>query len=1422
MGWQADPTGRAPWRLARDGAWTQWLSDGARTWADPRPVRRRLTPADSAALALVAEVFLPEARAAGALDPAREPALRGVLAGLAAEAAEAAGPVAPAATRPAAVPRPTPTPTPRATPWPQPGAMAPTAAMPRPPAPPVPAPVPSARAEAWRRTTHAVAASLSTHGLAYLGVLLLFVGVFGLVAFAFGDVTPALRPVAEVASAAVPFLAAWWLIRHGAEVVGRALLVMGALLLPVLVITSMVDGYHLPPDPRGTGLVVALTIGCLACAAGYLAWARRHPDAGVHLAVLPTLVLAAAMATIGVGRALPTGQDVAVPTVAQTTAMAGVLALALVAVRRRPEARSGPATLLVVAVLAVLTWLAGDPAAPLVAGTGAALVLALLLLRPLLPPALPDVVAPLAWAVTVLALDLDPALAGVVGVVGFVALTEEAMGRRPLWAVTLPAGGVGLAAAATATDAPLGAATFAALSLWALARWLRPAAGTRPVFEALLAVAPPLAVLELGAATRPTVALGAALGLLAAALPPARAGVAYWRRWWWTGMALVTVAVGPVFAWTVAAGQPGERWVGVAALVALAALVAVGPVPRVARVWSGAALLTLAWLTAAWIAGLDAGWRAGVLAAAGLGLVAVARSRATVVALPVGHAVGLLAVLVAGEAWPGAGALGAGTLGLAVTAARAERPGPVAEGLARRGVPPWVPAALTAAGVPAAVAIGLHAAGTVPLESAWMAAVPASWAVVLAAVVRVLPRHAARVAPWAALAGAVVALPLAHDRWPAVVAWGAVVLLAPLLPAGHRPRVVTWLSWAAVPALAHLLAVAALPAARAEGALTAAVVLVATGLLAVGATVREPGRHWRPARPALRPPHAVGAVALGTGTLLAAATEQPAALAGAALLLAALAALTRLGPFAGAAVVVAWGAALLAWPALVERPWVSTVAAAVVAAGAEASRPWSLRQVTWRWDRALLVAAAPIAVVGLTPEIVPAVWVATGALAVAVAVVLARRGRVLAGEVLAAVGSALALTGAGEAGAGHLAVALAVLAAGHTGIALVTRGQARAVVGAAAGLAAWGAAVVALDLGGQAVVESSLLLAAGLAVVAAVAARAFAGSPVPRAWWGAGLALAVVALAPVLDPGSAATASWVLTGATLGLAAGLALGAAPFGSGGRHGAVVAAVGALLLGLEVGGVPLAVRPAVLAGGAVLAALTTLATGPWRRPAAVGSAAALVAAAALAPADPLVIAPLVAVLAVQAGVAGRVLGSLPFQLLTPVLACTAWLVAAPRLVDGGAPWYTVPVGIALLVVAALLRRDRRPGTPVGPEAATELLGIAFLVGAFVVRAVTESVAQAVVVALLGLLVTGWGVATKVRRRVVAGAAVVLGAAVLLVAVPLVALLPGWGGAGAWLVIAGAGALAVVVATLLERGRAAVTGLWRRLGDPDAGWE
>ena len=48
-----------------------------------------------------------------------------------------------------------------------------------------PARMPGPIAQWWARTRESVASDLTVHGLAYLGVLLFFVGAFGLVAFAF-------------------------------------------------------------------------------------------------------------------------------------------------------------------------------------------------------------------------------------------------------------------------------------------------------------------------------------------------------------------------------------------------------------------------------------------------------------------------------------------------------------------------------------------------------------------------------------------------------------------------------------------------------------------------------------------------------------------------------------------------------------------------------------------------------------------------------------------------------------------------------------------------------------------------------------------------------------------------------------------------------------------------------------------------------------------------------------------------------------------------------------------------------------------------------------------------------------------------------------------------------------------------------------
>ncbi|MBC7289867.1 MAG: hypothetical protein H5T83_00850, partial [Actinotalea sp.] len=69
---------------------------------------------------------------------------------------------------------------------------------------------------------------------------------------------------------------------------------------------------------------------------------------------------------------------------------------------------------------------------------------------------------------------------------------------------------------------------------------------------------------------------------------------------------------------------------------------------------------------------------------------------------------------------------------------------------------------------------------------------------------------------------------------------------------------------------------------------------------------------------------------------------------------------------------------------------------------------------------------------------------------------------------------------------------------------------------------------------------------------------------------------------------------------------------------------------------------------------------------------------------------------------------------------------------------------------------------------------------------------------------------------------GALVVVTGLVLMVAVPLVGLIPAWGGAGLWLLLAGLGVVAVVVATFLEKGRIAVRLTRARLEQATEDWE
>src|SRR5690606_25590527 len=70
--------------------------------------------------------------------------------------------------------------------------------------------------------------------------------------------------------------------------------------------------------------------------------------------------------------------------------------------------------------------------------------------------------------------------------------------------------------------------------------------------------------------------------------------------------------------------------------------------------------------------------------------------------------------------------------------------------------------------------------------------------------------------------------------------------------------------------------------------------------------------------------------------------------------------------------------------------------------------------------------------------------------------------------------------------------------------------------------------------------------------------------------------------------------------------------------------------------------------------------------------------------------------------------------------------------------------------------------------------------------------------------------------------AGATIVLAGLVVALVLPLLALVPAWQGAAAWIAVAVVGLLVVLVATFLERGRVALRSGRARLRAATAGWE
>ena len=213
----------------------------------------------------------------------------------------------------------------------------------------------------------------------------------------------------------------------------------------------------------------------------------------------------------------------------------------------------------------------------------------------------------------------------------------------------------------------------------------------------------------------------------------------------------------------------------------------------------------------------------------------------------------------------------------------------------------------------------------------------------------------------------------------------------------------------------------------------------------------------------------------------------------------------------------------------------------------------------------------------------------------------------------------------------------------------------------------------------------------------------------------------------------------------------------------------------------------------------------------------------AALAALPSDRLLIAVLLAT-AVELLALGAITDRPAVVVAAPVSACAAWLLYARDALSGNANWFTVPIGVTLLVTVGLVRWVRRGrGRPVAGVdiVVLELIGMSFVVSSALARTLAGHLWNALLAVGLGVLLAAWGLVTKVRRRAGFGAGAVVLAVLLLIGVPLVDAAP-WRGPGLWVSVTAVGLLATVVATMLERGRSRLEQVVRRLDDMTDGWE
>jgi hypothetical protein len=217
-------------------------------------------------------------------------------------------------------------------------------------------------------------------------------------------------------------------------------------------------------------------------------------------------------------------------------------------------------------------------------------------------------------------------------------------------------------------------------------------------------------------------------------------------------------------------------------------------------------------------------------------------------------------------------------------------------------------------------------------------------------------------------------------------------------------------------------------------------------------------------------------------------------------------------------------------------------------------------------------------------------------------------------------------------------------------------------------------------------------------------------------------------------------------------------------------------------------------------------------------------ALVLATSVLPRGDVLVAALV-LTGLECAVAGVALRRPHLVTPAPGFICAAWLVFATDTFGGEVDWFTLPSGIALLAVVSIERRASRilERPPMAQELLiAEYLGMFLLVAAALVETISIGPVRGLVAVAGGVALASWGALTRVRRRVWFGAAVVGVAVTLILTGPIARLVPSLRGSALWGVLALAGLVLIVAATVLERGREKVTAFVRRLDLLMEGWE